>query len=136
VIYQLIFTCALAKTTSEDMVASFARQTVDHSLKNDVTGIAVCMDGCVLQVLEGNQEQVTELYTSVAQNPHTTNTLILLKRELSKREFQNWSMGCKYAPNTPNTFNLNSTSFSKELPRIMSPELNTITETFARINGL
>ena len=135
-IFQLIFTCALAKSMSHDRLTSFAQDTLDQSREHGISGVTFCKDGSILQILEGEQDKVIELYTSVVKDAHITNPLILIKRELPEGEFSNWSMGYKNAPQRDGIFNLTPNSFADALPLEISSELDTISQTFARVNDL
>jgi len=136
VIFQLIFTCALAKSMSHDKLASFAQDILSQSKAHGITGVTFCKDGSVLQVLEGQQEKVIEFYTSLVQETLITNPLVLMKRELPQGEFSDWSMGYKNAPQRDGIFNLTPNSFADALPLEISSELDTISQTFARVNDL
>jgi len=136
VIYQLIYTCALRAETSLSDLDKIARYMWTHTKDVDITGITICKDGSVLQVLEGDEAVVTDLFKRIIGGPRVTNPLVLIKRNSTQREFRNWSMGYKNASTDAASFELNADTLAKALPEELSPEVDTIGRTFARVNGL
>jgi hypothetical protein len=105
-------------------------------MENGVTGILLCKEGSVLQVLEGDQTVVNNLYDKISSDARVSNSLVLIKRHSREREFPNWSMGYRNADTDEVSFELTADSFQKVMPSDLSPEVDTIGWTFARVNGL
>ena len=135
-IFQLIYTCALDTTFSQADLDEIAKTSRAWSLDKGLTGITLWKDGSVLQVLEGEKETVTAIFEKILEDPRILDPLILIKRTSTRREFPNWSMGYKNAKPNTTAFDLTAHSLSKALPNDVSPEINTIGRTFARVNGL
>lgn len=121
--------------TCEDLEA-IARTSRQRNIERDITGILLCRDGSALQILEGEKDAVLELYEIIAKDSRISNALVLIKRMSSQREFPDWSMGFKNASASEAAFELCARSFPEALPANLSPEVNTIGRTFARVNGL
>ena len=49
-----------------------------------------------LQVLEGEKKDVTQIYDSICQDSRNRGNVIYVEKEISEREFPNWSMGFKH----------------------------------------
>lgn len=135
-IYQLIYTCAFAKTLACSELELIAQTSRERNLKLGITGILLCKEGSVLQVLEGEKASILELYDKIISDPRVTNPLILINRTTTEREFPKWSMGFKNADETDSAFKLNARTLPDALPDNASPEVSTIGRTFARVNGL
>lgn len=135
-IFQLIYTCALTPDVSCDDLEAIAKTSRVKNAEKDITGILLCQDGSVLQVLEGDKSAVLELYAKIMDDPRINNPLVLIQRMAEAREFPKWSMGFKAAKKTDSAFNLCARSFPDALPENASPEVGTISRTFARVNGL
>lgn len=135
-IFQLIYTCALAKGVTPDDLRHIAKASAHSNAKRGVTGILLCQDGSVLQVLEGEQTVVERLYARIAQDPRISNALVLIRRNATAREFPKWSMGYRHTDETDCVFELCARSFPQALPQNPTAEVNTISRTFARVNGL
>ena len=58
-----------------------------------ITGLLLFIEGGFLQILEGEERAVRELYTRVATDPRHTNPHLMLDREVPVRAFPEWSMG-------------------------------------------
>src|ERR1041385_1200188 len=58
-----------------------------------ITGLLLFIDGGFLQVLEGEERAVRELYTHISSDPRHWNPKLMLDREVPARAFPNWSMG-------------------------------------------
>lgn len=135
-IFQLIYTCALATPLACDELEAIAVTSRERNLKLGITGILLCKDGSVLQVLEGEKTAILELYQKITSDARISNPLVLIKRMSTEREFPKWSMGYKNADETESAFKLCARSFPDALPLNASPEVDTISRTFARVIGL
>ena len=73
-----------------------------------ITGLLLFLDGGFLQILEGEERAVRELYTHVAGDSRHRNAHVMLDREIPCRAFPDWSMGferpCMDDPETAGMF--------------------------------
>lgn len=136
VIFQLIYTCALTRSVSGTDLELIAETSRARNQQNGITGMLLCKDGSVLQVLEGEKTAITALYKKISEDHRITKPLILIQRETIEREFPKWSMGFKNADETESAFKLCARTFPDALPENVSPEVSTISRTFAKVNGL
>jgi hypothetical protein len=58
-----------------------------------ITGLLLFIDGGFLQMLEGEERAVRELYGRIAADPRHINPQLMLDREVPVRAFPEWSMG-------------------------------------------
>lgn len=58
-----------------------------------ITGLLVYAQRRFLQIIEGDQSQVLELYESIKDHPGHKNAQVLLDDEVDERLFPDWSMG-------------------------------------------
>ena len=58
-----------------------------------ITGLLLSIDGGFLQILEGEERAVRELYTRLASDTRHVNPHLMLDREVPVRAFPEWSMG-------------------------------------------
>jgi hypothetical protein len=135
-IFQLIYICALRGDVDRTELREIAQSSRTRNRDKGVTGILLYKDGSALQVLEGDKAVVTDLYSEITEDPRVLNPLVLIKRSSTEREFPNWSMGYRNADPDPTSFDLTANSLSRAMPDDLSPEINTIGRTFARVNGL
>ena len=73
-----------------------------------ITGLLLFIDGGFLQILEGEERAVRELYARIANDPRHRNARLMLDREVPARAFPDWSMGferpCMDDPETAGMF--------------------------------
>ena len=73
-----------------------------------ITGLLLSIDGGFLQILEGEERAVRELYTRVAADPRHEHLRLMLDREIPCRAFPEWAMGferpCMDDPETAGMF--------------------------------
>ena len=68
---------------------------VDSRVRNklaDVTGLLVYVDGTFLQVLEGEQEMVSDLLDKISKDPRHTDVKVVYKTGVERRTFNAWQM--------------------------------------------
>jgi len=58
----------------------------------DVTGLLVYVDGTFLQVLEGEQEMVSDLLEKISKDPRHTDVKVVYKTGVERRTFNAWQM--------------------------------------------
>jgi hypothetical protein len=85
-----------ASNTHRDVSGDFLNEILAISRKNNaevgVTGVLLYIDGGFMQVLEGEDEAVSETYARICQDKRHWNTSVLLDRD-APRAFAEWSMG-------------------------------------------
>ena len=138
VVYQLIYTGALSGTTNEQDLLEIAQKSAAKNSEKGITGILLTQEGSALQVLEGNEEDVEALFKVIENDPRIRNVIPLIRRHSESREFPKWSMGFRNGDlaQTPKIFDLNKNTLPEIMPENPSNEVQTITQTFARVNGL
>ena len=67
----------------------------ENNSKNNITGVLIYSNGDLLQLLEGDEDKVTNLYSKIAVDSRHTNIKILMKGESEDRNFPDWFMGFK-----------------------------------------
>lgn len=60
-----------------------------------VTGMLLYGNGTFLQVLEGDEKVVDDLYERIREDPRHDNLQILHRRPIERRQYSDWSMGFK-----------------------------------------
>ncbi|MEO0595960.1 MAG: BLUF domain-containing protein [Chloroflexota bacterium] len=65
----------------------------DNNKEIDVTGMLLYRRGLFVQVLEGEDKVVTDLYAKIAKDPRHKRCMVLYKNKITQRSFNDWSMG-------------------------------------------
>lgn len=59
----------------------------------DITGMLIYVDGCFFQILEGPQDAVDALATTIKSDPRHTRMTTIIREPIAKRSFKEWTMG-------------------------------------------
>jgi len=89
---QLIYTSTLIHDT-QDVMADILQTSRPANKSRNISGMLLCAKGGVLQVLEGEDAVVCELYRSIELDKRHNNIYLLSKTEAIERQFADWSMG-------------------------------------------
>ncbi len=57
-----------------------------------MTGLLLYLDGNFMQVLEGPEEAVMDIFGKIEKDIRHTNIIVILKDPIAEREFSEWSM--------------------------------------------
>lgn len=61
----------------------------------DITGVLLYSKNKFIQVLEGDYDQIYELYTKIKEDERHTNVMMISTRPIEERFFPSWQMGSK-----------------------------------------
>lgn len=118
---------------------TIAKHAANKNQTIDVTGMMVCHQGSILQVLEGDKAVVEALYAKISADPRHTHVLLLIARDTERREFKDWAMGFQYLPDNSTDANISplfAKSYERILPENASDVLRAISKSFARVNRI
>jgi FAD-dependent sensor of blue light len=76
----------------EELQALVAKSRASN-VKRGITGMLLHKDGNVMQLLEGDEQAVLELYRRIAGDPRHCDVVILVNEPLAARQFADWFMG-------------------------------------------
>lgn len=75
------------------------RDILTKSRKNnalaDITGLLLYHDGSILQILEGDEIDLHNLFVKLLKDPRHSGVMKLIDEEIDHRDFSDWSMGFK-----------------------------------------
>jgi hypothetical protein len=93
----LIFTVVYVSTLDRDLRSGEIRELLETSRRNnadhDISGMLVFRGRRVMQVLEGEEADVRELYRSILADPRHHDVLTVWTSVHEQRRFPDWSMG-------------------------------------------
>lgn len=98
-LYHLIYKSrSLAPFTAPELVA-LLEQSRAHNRQLHVTGLLLhSPDGRFLQILEGEEANVRELYYQhIRSDPRHYKCVVIGEGSCAERSFADWSMGCRIA---------------------------------------
>lgn len=91
--YYLVYVSSARKPfTKPELVDLLTRARANNS-RLGITGMLLYKDGNFIQILEGDRQEVENLYNIISQDPRHHDIIILDQGLSSERQFAEWSMG-------------------------------------------
>jgi hypothetical protein len=91
----LIYVSSATKEMTEDQLFYLLKQSRLRNLRQNVTGMLLYVGGNFIQVLEGAEKDVEEIYGDIVKDDRNTGNIVIEKIEIRERAFPNWSMKFK-----------------------------------------
>jgi hypothetical protein len=98
-LHELIYSSAARQPFSEAALKTLLVKARARNAPLGLTGLLLHENGSFLQVLEGTQQAVTELYERLCKDPRHHRLVRIYEGEIAPRRFGDWSMG--FASITP-----------------------------------
>ena len=93
--YRIIYLSSADDTVTETELHNLLKKSKIYNSKNLVTGILLHIDGDFIQVLEGDETIVTELYDKIKIDKRHKGIIMVSRGTVEERQFAEWSMGYK-----------------------------------------
>ena len=93
---------AVYPPVSDAELGDLLRQARDFNAENDITGVLLHCDGDFLQVIEGEERVLADLYTRICVDTRHQSVIKLADKEIRARSFADWSMA--FQPVSPAEF--------------------------------
>ena len=90
--HELIYTSAATEKMSEGGLISLLEQSWLNNERLDITGLLVYHNREFIQILEGQEERVAELFDKISLDGRHTSVRVCWQNEIEQRNFLNWSM--------------------------------------------
>ena len=90
---QLLYVSSTADEPSLDDLDQVLTASRRNNAMLGITGLLLFIDGGFLQILEGEERAVRELYMRICTDRRHCEVRLLLDREIPARAFTGWSMG-------------------------------------------
>ena len=92
-IFTLVYISKAAQEMNEDELVDLLNVSRRNNILKNVTGMLLYRNGEFMQALEGNKESVEELFNIISQDDRHESVIVLSRKEIVERVFDNWSMG-------------------------------------------
>jgi hypothetical protein len=89
----LIYASTATRAMSEAELLALLQKSRTNNAKRGIRGMLLYQDGNFLQVLEGEESAVTELYARIEQDPRHYDVSLIMKRPITEPTFDEWEMG-------------------------------------------
>ena len=93
--YRIIYLSAADESVSENELESLLKKSKTYNNANDITGILLHIDGDFIQVLEGDETIVSNLYDKIKIDKRHKGIIMVSRGIVDDRQFADWSMGYK-----------------------------------------
>lgn len=92
-VYEIIYTSAASRLLDPGELSAILESARRNNQRLGVTGILLYANGSFLQVLEGDEPVVRELYGRIHGDARHYRVRVLRERTVPTRSFGTWSMG-------------------------------------------
>ncbi|WP_299286045.1 BLUF domain-containing protein [uncultured Mucilaginibacter sp.] len=92
--YFLIYTSYALQTNGQALKA-LLQQAREKNKRQAVTGMLLYLNGIFIQLIEGGQKEVQQLYQTIRKDNRHKEAVVLKEGAIEKRYFTDWSMGFK-----------------------------------------
>ncbi len=92
-VHQILYSSAGLVGFDDDQLLELLKVARSNNSKLGVSGMLLYAEGSFIQVLEGEQKVVEELFAKIEKDPRHGEARVLLKCDVPKRTFTDWSMG-------------------------------------------
>lgn len=94
--YHIVYQSSAVGNLSVQELKQLLRQSRLNNLKADVTGLLLYCDGNFLQVLEGAETTLHNLYGKIKADSRHTHVSTLSEGLIEQRIFSDWTMGFQF----------------------------------------
>jgi len=90
--FELIYRSIADESFSQTDTSNILNTARLFNEENNITGCLIFYDGEFIQILEGNQKLVQDLYANIEKDKRHNNVMLIAEGEKEERIFDNWSM--------------------------------------------
>ena len=91
--FYLVYVSVAAENVSRDELLEILARSRTKNAEAGITGMLLYKDGNFMQVLEGEEQAVRDLYDRIRRDPRHLGIVTLVEGQRDERCFGDWSMG-------------------------------------------
>jgi len=88
----LIYVSTSVKLLNDEELLDILKVSRENNTLKDITGLLLYKGGNFMQVLEGPDELVNNLYEKIKADPRHKDVSIISREQISARQFSSWEM--------------------------------------------
>lgn len=92
-IYQLLYVSSSNISDLDQELVKLLQKAREKNKENGISGFLLFDQGNIIQLLEGEQEKVENLFEVVKRDPRHFDVIRMFSGEANQRDFPDWSMG-------------------------------------------
>ena len=96
----LVYVSSATKEMSIGDLNSLLEQSRARNKRQNITGMLLYIGGNYIQVLEGDEKDVCEIYNSILDDSRNEGNIIVEEESIKERDFPTWSMGFQSIENS------------------------------------
>ncbi|WKZ58156.1 MAG: BLUF domain-containing protein [Cyclobacteriaceae bacterium] len=93
--YHLIYVSQAARPLAESELIEILRTSRENNASKNITGMLLYLNDKFIQVLEGEEKAVQELFDQISSDLRHNRVIRVLEGNAEQRTFKDWSMGFK-----------------------------------------
>lgn len=90
--FELLYTSVATKALSDSELVDILTKAQDKNQRLNITGMLIYHNREVMQLLEGDEQQVKDLYDTICHDHRHTSVSVFYQGEIETRAFADWSM--------------------------------------------
>ena len=91
--YRIIYLSSASKLLSDDELNYLLKSSKIKNKKYNITGLLLYIDGDFLQVIEGEKQDVLNLFELIKKDERNRSIICVFNENVEKRQFPDWLMG-------------------------------------------
>ena len=111
---QLIYVSSATSDMTEEQLYELLIQAQERNKNQNITGMLLYGNGNFMQMLEGDKQDVDEIYSSIKRDSRNSGNIILQRKDIDQRYFPEWTMGFKLLSNNDISKNSSYSNFFKK----------------------
>ncbi|WP_207423192.1 BLUF domain-containing protein [Desertivirga brevis] len=92
---RIVYVSTASEQISETELQSILTKSRSNNEKKNITGLLIYSSGNIMQVLEGDKQELENLYKVINKDPRHFGVIKLQEVTVNTRIFSEWSMGFK-----------------------------------------
>lgn len=91
--YCYVYTSVSNRKWTDDNLKNLLNKSRQKNEDQNISGMLLYLDPFFIQILEGEEDLVNELFNTIKQDPQHYKVSLIYKKQIEKRLFADWSMG-------------------------------------------
>ncbi|MDO9161349.1 MAG: BLUF domain-containing protein [Methylococcaceae bacterium] len=89
----LVYVSLANQEMSDNHLQAMLKKAREKNEKLSITGMLLYRDGFFMQALEGELNDIEDLFKTISQDPRHRDLLLIYKKPIQQRGFPDWTMG-------------------------------------------
>ncbi len=92
-LFQLGYVSSATGSTDRSVLLDILQTARESNQRASVTGLLLFYDGHFMQLLEGEEQAVRDIFARIAADPRHRDIMVLFEEPIDERLFSDWTMG-------------------------------------------